>query len=91
MTSKLATPGSLRILTLGGQKVVLDSDLAAIYSVTTGRFNEAVNRNAKRFPEDFSFLLTRAELNEVISQNAISKPIVADGPNSRESSLNTAR
>ncbi len=35
MTSKLAPPVSLRILRLRGQKVVLDSDLAAIYSVTT--------------------------------------------------------
>jgi hypothetical protein len=73
MTSKLTPPFSLRILTLREHKVVLDSDLAAIYGITTGRFNEAVKRNAKRFPEDFSFVLTRPELNELISQNAISK------------------
>jgi ORF6N domain len=65
---------NIRILTLRGQKVVLDSDLAAVYGVTTGRFNEAVKRNLERFPPDFSFTIARAEFNELISQNAISKP-----------------
>ena len=65
---------SIRILTIQGQTVVLDSDLAAIYGVTTGRFNEAVKRNLKRFPEDFSFVLTREEFAQLISQFAISKP-----------------
>lgn len=65
---------SLRITTIRGQKVVLDSELAAIYGVSTGRFNEAVKRNLKRFPADFSFVLTRAEFDRLISQNAISKP-----------------
>ena len=63
---------SIRILTIQGQTVVLDSDLAAIYGVTTGRFNEAVKRNLKRFPEDFSFVLTREEFAQLISQFAIS-------------------
>jgi ORF6N domain-containing protein len=64
----------IRILTIREQKVVLDSDLAKIYGVTTGRFNEAVKRNAKRFPGDFSFVLNRSEFEQLISQNAISKP-----------------
>lgn len=64
----------IRILTIRDQKVVLDSDLAKIYGVTTGRFNEAVKRNVKRFPEDFSFVLDRSEFEHLISQNAISKP-----------------
>jgi hypothetical protein len=64
----------ISILDLRGQKVVLDSELAAIYGVTTGRFNEAVKRNLKRFPDDFAFLLNREELAVLISQNAISKP-----------------
>lgn len=51
----------MRILTIRGQKVVLDSDLATIYGVSTGRFNEAVKRNLERFPEDFSFVLNRTE------------------------------
>ncbi len=74
MNSKLKTKTAIRILTIRGQKVVLDSDLAMIYGVSTTRFNEAVKRNAKRFPEDFSFFVTRAESKELISQNAISKP-----------------
>jgi len=65
---------SLRILLLREQRVVLDSDLAGIYGVTTGRFNEAVKRNLKRFPTDFSFVITRKEYEALISQNAISKP-----------------
>jgi hypothetical protein len=44
-----------------GRRVILDSDLAAIYDVPTYRFNEAVKRNAARFPEDFRFQITRPE------------------------------
>ena len=44
-----------RILVLRGKKVLLDSDLAALYGVTTKRFNEQVKRNLARFPEDFMF------------------------------------
>ena len=49
------------ILTIRGQKVILDRDLAALYGVPTFRFNEAVKRNRKRFPDDFMFQLTREE------------------------------
>ena len=73
MNSKLKTKTPIRILTIR-EKVVLDSDLAAIYGVTTGRFNEAVKQNATRFPTDFSFFLMRAGVDRLISQNAISKP-----------------
>ena len=47
--------------TIRGRKVILDTDLAAIYSVTTKRLNEQVKRNKSRFPEDFMFRLTAAE------------------------------
>jgi hypothetical protein len=60
------------ILTVRGQKVILDSALARIYDVPTFRFNEAVKRNRKRFPDDFAFQLTRQELRVLKSQNAIS-------------------
>jgi hypothetical protein len=63
-----------RILLIRGQKVLLDSDLAELYGVTTGRLNEAVKRNKMRFPADFMFRLTRVEVSEVEvlrSQNAI--------------------
>jgi hypothetical protein len=46
------------ILTLRGQKVILDADLAELYGVPTKAFNQAVKRNADRFPPDFLFQLT---------------------------------
>ena len=59
------------ILVLRRHRVLLDSELAALYDVTTKRLNEQVKRNARRFPQDFVFRLTRAE-TEVLnrSQNA---------------------
>ena len=45
-----------------GQKVMLDRDLAALYDVETKAMNQAVKRNAKRFPSDFMFELTREEI-----------------------------
>lgn len=65
---------AIHIVNIRSQRVVLDSDLARIYGVTTGRFNEAIKRNIKRFPEDFAFTASRAEYDQLISQNAISKP-----------------
>ncbi len=62
-----------RILTVRGQRVILDSDLAKLYGVPTHRFNEAVKRNRRRFPDDFAFSVTREEFTALISQNAISK------------------
>jgi hypothetical protein len=55
-----------------GQRVMLDSDLAAIYGTSTMRLNEQFRRNRKRFPKDFAFQLTREEFANLISQNAIS-------------------
>ena len=46
---------------LRGEKVLLDSDLARLYGVTTGNLNKAVNRNRDRFPSDFMFQLTTEE------------------------------
>ncbi len=57
-----------RILALRGQKVILDSDLAALYGVETKALNRAVKRNAKRFPPDFLFQLTPAELGNLRCQ-----------------------
>ena len=55
-----------------GQRVMLDSDLAAIYSVTTKRLNERLRRNPNRFPPDFAFQLTREEFMNLRSQIATS-------------------
>lgn len=61
-----------KILMLRGQRVMLDKDLAKLYGVSVGRLNEQVNRNIKRFPQDFMFLLTRQEVMSLRSQFAIS-------------------
>ena len=45
-----------------GQKIMLDSDLAALYGVPTKALNQAVRRNVDRFPEDFLFQLTSDEV-----------------------------
>ena len=62
-----------RILYLRGQKVMLDRDLAALYGVETRALNQAVKRNADRFPSDFAFALSRQEIGR-ISQTVISLP-----------------
>lgn len=54
--------------------MLLDSDLAVLYAVPTHRLNEAVKRNAARFPGDFAFRLSAGEQSTLISQTAISKP-----------------
>ncbi len=56
-----------RILSIRGQRVMLDADLAALYGVSTRVLNQAVKRNRERFPEDFMFRLTVAEKAEVIT------------------------
>ncbi len=48
-----------------GQRVMLDSDLAKVYGVTTKRLNEQVKRNQERFPTDFGFRLTLEEAQEL--------------------------
>jgi hypothetical protein len=60
------------ILLIRGEKVILDSDLALLYGVTTARLNEQVKRNQDRFPADFAFRLTKQEFTNLISQFATS-------------------
>lgn len=60
------------IYLIRGEKVILDSDLAKLYGVTTTRLNEQVRRNKSRFPEDFAFRLTKPEFVILISQIATS-------------------
>ena len=61
-----------KIYLIRGQKVMLDSDLSALYQVETRRLNEQVTRNKERFPEDFMFQLTGDEYETLISQFATS-------------------
>jgi hypothetical protein len=53
------------ILLIRSKKVILDRDLATMYSVTTSNLNKAVTRNIERFPEDFMFRLTKTEFNNL--------------------------
>ena len=57
-----------RILTIRGLRVILDADLARLYGVPTKVFNQAIKRNAVRFPADFAFQLTAIEFEVLRSQ-----------------------
>ncbi len=69
MKPKTATQPALditsAILTVRGEKVLLDSDLARLYGVETKALNRAVQRNLARFPQDFRFRLTGAEFGNL--------------------------
>lgn len=52
------------IIFVRGEKVLLDSDLAQLYGVSTARLNQQVNRNLDRFPGDFMFRLTEKEFKD---------------------------
>src|SRR5438270_10040509 len=52
---------------------MLDSDLAALYRVTTSQLNRAVQRNRNRFPEDFIFQLNREEIDALRFHIGMSK------------------
>lgn len=65
-------PVERRIREIRGVPVLLDSDLAAIYGVTTGALNPAVRRNAARFPEDFRLQLDREKFGNLKSQSVTS-------------------
>jgi len=64
---------SSRILLVRGQRVMLDADLAALYGVSTKRFNEQVQRNRNRFPADFMFRLRDHEVRNLRSQFAAAR------------------
>lgn len=70
-TKRLRTIGD-RIATVRGVRVVLDSDLAELYGVTTKVLNQAVTRNRSRFPADFAFTLNARELANLKSQSVTS-------------------
>ena len=57
-----------KIYYIRGHKVMLDSDLAELYQVSTRVFNQAIRRNIERFPEDFMFQLTKNEFENLRSQ-----------------------
>ena len=57
-----------RIFTVRGSQVVVDRDLAELYGVPTKVLNQAVKRNANRFPSEFMFVLTRDETEELVTK-----------------------
>ena len=54
------------IITIRGEQVIIDQDVARLYKVTTKRLNEQANRNSARFPNNFRFVLTKAEPDDVV-------------------------
>lgn len=74
--SELTAPSHLedQIFIIRGRRVMLDSDLAAIYGVLPKRLNEQVKRNKARFPPDFLFRLTPDEVDALRPHSATSKP-----------------
>lgn len=68
-----------KIYVIREHRVMLDNDLAELYQVPTKVFNQAVKRNAKRFPPDFMFQLTKEELGNWRSQFVTSKPTLKMG------------
>ena len=78
-----------RILTIRGVQVMLDRDLAELYGVPTRRLNEQVKRNARRFPENFMFQLSKEELENWRSQIATSN-LAIDGESSLRSKIATS-
>lgn len=61
-----------KIFLIRAQKVMLDRDLAILYGVSTGNLNKAVQRNLKRFPDDFMFQLVKGEFDNLIFQSGTS-------------------
>ena len=81
-TTQLPVPVEMierRIYLIRQHKVMLDSDLAELYGVPTSALNQAVRRNLSRFPADFMFQLSKAELENWKSQIVISNPAARMG------------
>ena len=55
------------IVTVRGEQVLIDQDIAKLYGVTTSRLNQQAKRNIARFPESFRFQLTKEERDEVVA------------------------
>lgn len=62
-----------KIYEVRGTKVMLDFDLAELYGIETRTLKQAVRRNIERFPEDFMFMLTKEEANNLIHIGGITK------------------
>ena len=63
----VTTPVESRIMSIRGNQIMIDRDLAELYGVETKRLNEAVKRNIERFPKRFRFQLTKEEMAELVA------------------------
>jgi hypothetical protein len=79
------------IHTFRGHKVMLDSDLAILYGLETGRLNEQVKRNIKRFPPDFMFQLTEEEAVNLLSRKYLPYVFTENGVAMLSGVLNSDR
>lgn len=83
------------IYLIRGEKVLLDSDLAALYGVTTFALNQAVKRNSERFPADFCFQLTPEEWTSLRKNAGAMQAQVSDSkelsPNSSQFVMSSKR
>lgn len=57
-----------KIISIQGQQIIIDSDVAELYGVETKRVNEAVKNNPDKFPEGYIILLTQEEKTEVVEK-----------------------
>ena len=82
MTAKQLIPDEIilnKIYYIREQKFMLDSDFAELYQVETRNLNQAVNRNIKRFPDDFMFQLTAEEFGNLKFQFGTSSFLLKQG------------
>ena len=81
-----------RIVTIRGVQVMLDHDLAELYGVPTKALNQAVKRNAARFPDGFMFRLSKSEMTDLRSQSETSNLLAEDvGLSLRSQSVTSKR
>jgi len=74
-----------------GQRVILDADLAQVYGVPTKQLNQAVRRNAEKFPEDFAFVLEPHEIEGMRSQIATAYAHGASNESMRSQSVTASK
>ena len=84
-------PAELRILSIRGERVILDTDLARLYGVPTHRFNEAFKRNRRRFPDDFVFQMTGKEVAELRASTSQVADDESDALNSSQIAMSSRR
>lgn len=67
-----------KIFLIRSQRVMIDTDLAKLYGVSTKALNQAVKRKKARFPKDFMFLLTKKEKAELVTNCDHLKNLIPD-------------